>query len=118
MKNRNDPRITRLGTFLRRSSLDELPQLFNVLVGNMSLVGPRPHQPNEVNKYHKHHRKVLSIKPGLTGLAQISGRADLEFEDEVKLDTYYIENWSLGKDLYILLKTPFILFRRGRHQTD
>ena len=76
----------------------------------MSLVGPRPHEPEEVAKYEKHHKKVLLIKPGITGLAQISGSSDLPFEEEVKLDTYYIENWSLKKDIYILLKTFIILF--------
>jgi len=102
----NDPRITRVGRFIRRWSLDELPQFFNVIGGDMSLVGPRPHQPREVDKYQSHHKKVLTIKPGLTGLAQVSGRSDLSFEEEVKLDTYYIENWSLWLDLGILFKTP------------
>ncbi len=107
----DDPRITRVGRFIRRWSIDELPQFFNVLVGNMSLVGPRPHQPREVAKYEHHHRKVLSIKPGITGLAQISGRSDLSFEEEVKLDTYYIENWSLLFDLAILLRTPLAILK-------
>jgi lipopolysaccharide/colanic/teichoic acid biosynthesis glycosyltransferase len=108
-KIKNDPRITRFGRFLRKTSLDELPQLFNVIKGEMSLVGPRPHEPEEVAKYQKHHRKVLTIKPGITGLAQISGRSDLNFEEEVKLDTYYIENWSLKLDIQIIIKTPFIV---------
>ena len=108
-KIKNDPRITRLGKFLRKTSLDEFPQLFNVIKGQMSLVGPRPHEPEEVAKYQKHQRKVLTIKPGITGLAQISGRSDLNFEEEVRLDTYYIENWSLRLDLQIILKTPFIV---------
>ncbi len=107
----NDPRITRVGRFIRRWSIDELPQFFNVLSGNMSLVGPRPHQPREVAKYEHHHRKVLSIKPGITGLAQTSGRSDLSFEEEVKLDTYYIENWSLLFDLAILLRTPLAILK-------
>jgi len=77
----------------------------------MSLIGPRPHQPREVARYERHHKKVLSIKPGITGLAQISGRSDLSFEDEVKLDTYYIENWSLLFDLSILLRTPLAILR-------
>ncbi|MBI2582969.1 sugar transferase, partial [Candidatus Azambacteria bacterium] len=111
----DDPRRTRIGRFLERTSLDELPQFWNVMLGNMSLVGPRPHMPVEVAEYEKHHKKVFNIKSGLTGLAQISGRSDLDFEDEVKLDTYYIENWSFGLDLEILLKTPFVvLFRRHR----
>jgi len=78
----------------------------------MSLVGPRPHQPREVDKYKKHHKIVLAIKPGITGLAQISGRSDLDFEDEVRLDTFYIENWSLILDLIILIKTPFVVLSR------
>ena len=77
----------------------------------MSLVGPRPHQPDEIERYQKHHKKVLLIKPGITGMAQISGSSDLPFEEEVKLDTYYIENWSLSKDIYILLKTLIIIFK-------
>jgi len=109
-KMKRDPRITRVGRFLRKLRIDELPQLINVLKGEMSLVGPRPHEPEEVAKYEKHHKKVLLIKPGITGLAQISGSSDLPFEEEVKLDTYYIENWSLKKDIYILLKTFIILF--------
>ena len=110
-KIQDDPRVTRTGRVLRRWSLDELPQLFNVLAGEMSLVGPRPHQPREVARYAKHHRRVLNIKPGLTGLAQISGRSDLEFEEEVRLDTLYLEHWTVLLDLIILLKTPFILLK-------
>ncbi|MBU4285221.1 sugar transferase [Patescibacteria group bacterium] len=109
-KMKNDPRITRVGKFLRKTRIDELPQLINVLKGNMSLIGPRPHQPDEIEKYEKHHKKVLLIKPGMTGMAQISGSSDLPFEEEVKLDTYYIENWTLLKDIYILLKTIIIFF--------
>ncbi len=107
----DDPRLTRIGRIIRRWSIDELPQFFNVLIGNMSLVGPRPHQPREVAKYERHHKKVLTIKPGITGLAQISGRSDLSFEDEVKLDAYYIENWSLLFDIAILLRTPLAVLR-------
>lgn len=110
-KMKNDPRITKIGKFLRKSRIDELPQLVNVLRGEMSLVGPRPHQPDEIEKYEKHHKKVLLIKPGMTGMAQISGSSDLPFEEEVRLDTYYIENWSMGKDIYILLKTTFFVFK-------
>lgn len=106
----NDPRITSVGKYLRKSSLDEFPQLFNVLIGDMSLVGPRPHEPQEVAKYQKHHKQLLTIKPGITGLAQISGRSRLSFEEEARLDIFYIENWSLIFDLQILLKTiPVIL---------
>lgn len=113
-KIKNDPRVSRVGKFLRAASFDELPQLFNVLNGDMSLVGPRPHQPREVARYAAHHRRVLNIKPGLTGIAQISGRSDLAFEEEVRLDTFYLENWSLIFDLVILIKTPFILFKKRR----
>ena len=110
----NDPRLTKIGRLIRRWSLDELPQLVNVLAGTMSMVGPRPHQPREVAKYAKHHKKVLAIKPGVTGLAQISGRSDLSFEEEVRLDTYYIENWSLRFDLNIIFKTPVAILRKRR----
>lgn len=107
----NDPRITRVGKFIRRYSIDELPQLWNVLIGNMSLVGPRPHLPEEVARYKKHHHFVFNIKPGLTGLSQISGRSDLDFEQEVKLDRYYIENWSIWWDLRIILKTLGVILK-------
>lgn len=109
-----DPRITKVGHFIRRWSIDELPQLFNVLLGHMSLVGPRPHQPREVAKYSPEDRRVHMVKPGLTGLAQISGRSDLSFEDEIRLDMFYIENWSLTMDLFILLKTVPAVFRRRK----
>ena len=108
----NDPRVTRVGNFIRKFSIDELPELFLVLLGRMSLVGPRPHLPEEVAKYKPEHRKVLTIKPGITGMAQISGRADLDFDEEVRLDTYYIEHWSPWMDFYILLKTPIIVLFR------
>jgi exopolysaccharide biosynthesis polyprenyl glycosylphosphotransferase len=108
----NDPRRSKVGRFIEKTSLDELPQLFNVWIGNLSLVGPRPHQPREVAKYERHHKRVLDIKPGVSGLAQISGRSDLDFEEEVKLDTYYIENWSLRLDFWIMLKTPFVVLTR------
>ncbi len=112
VKIKDDPRVTRVGKFIRRFSIDELPELFLVLGGQMSLVGPRPHLPEEVAKYQDHHRRVLTIKPGITGMAQVSGRADLTFEDEVKLDTFYIENWSPWLDLLILAKTPLVVFGR------
>lgn len=104
-KMRADPRITKVGRFIRRTRLDELPQFMNVFTGDISLVGPRPHQPDEIEKYEKHHRKVLAIKAGATGLAQISGASDLPFEDEVALDTFYIENWSLWLDVRIMVRT-------------
>lgn len=110
-KIQNDPRITKAGRFLRHWSLDELPQFWNVLSGDMSLVGPRPHQPREVNQYSEKHSILLAIRPGITGLAQISGRSDLSFEQEVQLDTFYVENWSLYLDLIILIKTPFVILR-------
>lgn len=112
----DDPRITPFGHFIRKYSVDELPQLLNVLAGSMSLVGPRPHQPREVAQYAAKHLKVHAIKPGITGLAQISGRSDLTFEEEHRLDLYYIEHWSPWLDLYILWKTPFaVLFRKGAY---
>lgn len=111
-KIKDDPRVTRVGRFLRRFSLDEFPQFLNVIRGEMSLVGPRPHQPREVALYAEHHRAIFSMKPGITGLAQISGRADLSFKEEIRLDTYYMENWSIFLDLYILFKTPFVLLKR------
>lgn len=110
----NDPRVTRLGRIIRRWSIDELPQFFNVLSDSMSIVGPRPHQPREVNKYDSQQRYVLSLKPGITGLAQISGRSDLSFEEEIRLDVFYIEKWSLWIDLVIFIKTPFILFKKRK----
>jgi exopolysaccharide biosynthesis polyprenyl glycosylphosphotransferase len=111
VKIKNDPRITKVGRFLRKTNIDELPQLINVLKGEMSLVGPRPHLPEEVEKYKKHHKFVLTIKPGITGLAQISGRSDLDFEEEVRLDTYYIENWSLWMDTKIVFRTFGTVFK-------
>lgn len=105
VKIKNDPRVTRVGRIIRKYSIDELPQLWNVLIGNMSLVGPRPHLPEEVAKYQKHHRFVLTIKPGLSGIPQVSGRSNLEFEEEVKLDRFYIENWSILLDLKLIFKT-------------
>lgn len=111
-KNENDTRITRFGKFLRHTSLDEIPQLINVLKGEMSLVGPRPHEPEEVKLYEQHQRKLLSIKPGMTGLAQISGRARLNFVEEVKLDLYYIENWSLRDDIQIMFKTGWVVIKK------
>ena len=106
-KMKNDPRVTKIGKILRKTRIDELPQFINILKNDMSMVGPRPHEPEEVAQYKKWHKKVLAIKPGMTGLAQVSGRSDLGFEDEVKLDTYYIENWSIKQDLQIIFKTPF-----------
>jgi exopolysaccharide biosynthesis polyprenyl glycosylphosphotransferase len=107
-----DPRITRAGRFLRRTSLDEVPQLLNVLMGDMSIVGPRPPIPYEVEAYELWHRKRLDMKPGLTGLWQVSGRNRLPFEEMVRLDLFYIENWSLLLDLKILLRTALVMIGR------
>ena len=106
----HDPRVTRVGRFLRRTSIDELPQLWNVLRGQMSLVGPRPHEPEEVARYQPWHKKLLTIKPGMTGMAQVSGRASLSFDDEARLDIAYLENWSFATDLMILIRTPRVVF--------
>jgi len=111
VKIKDDPRVTRFGRIIRRWSIDELPELFLVFWGKMSLVGPRPHLPEEVAKYENYHRKTLTLKPGITGLAQVSGRSDLLFEEEAKLDIYYIENWTLLLDISILLKTPLAVFK-------
>jgi lipopolysaccharide/colanic/teichoic acid biosynthesis glycosyltransferase len=108
-KMKNDPRVTRLGKTLRKYSLDELPQLWNVFVGDMSLVGPRPPLPNEVEEYEKHVLRRLYINPGLTGMWQINGRSALSWEDSVRLDLYYVENWSVVGDLMIMWRTFRVL---------
>ncbi len=104
-KMREDPRVTRVGGFLRKYSLDELPQLFNVLGGSMSLVGPRPPLPSEVATYGPDAERRLLVKPGITGLWQVSGRSDLSWEESVRLDLRYVENWSIAMDALILWKT-------------
>jgi exopolysaccharide biosynthesis polyprenyl glycosylphosphotransferase len=109
-KLRNDPRVTRIGGLLRRFSLDELPQLLNVLSGSMSLVGPRPPLPREVQAYESDVRRRLLVKPGLTGLWQVSGRSNLSWQDSVRLDLYYVENWSLAGDLVIMFRTVRAVF--------
>lgn len=115
-KIKNDPRLTRVGRLIRRTSLDELPQLVNVLRGEMSLVGPRPPLPEEVAQYKPWHRQRLAVIGGITGLWQVSGRSDLTFDELCLLDIYYIENWSLSLDLRILLQTiPYSLFGRGAY---
>ncbi len=112
-KIKNDPRVTVFGKFIRRSSIDELPQFFNVLAGQMSLVGPRPHQPREVLKGSNSYKGILQVKPGITGLAQVSGRSNLSTEEELVLDKDYVENWSLLRDLVILIKTiPAVVSKR------
>ncbi len=110
-KIKDDPRITRVGGVLRKYSLDELPQLFNILAGSMSLVGPRPPLPREVEAYEHDVRRRLLVKPGLTGLWQVSGRSNLSWQDSVRLDLYYVENWSLAGDLVIILRTVRAVFR-------
>jgi lipopolysaccharide/colanic/teichoic acid biosynthesis glycosyltransferase len=113
-KIRADPRLTRVGRFLRQTSLDELPQLWNVLRGEMSLVGPRPPIPAEVSRYMEWHKKRLEARPGMTGLWQVSGRSTLSFDEMVLLDVYYIENWSLWLDFKVMLRTiPQVLFGDG-----
>ena len=111
-KVRQDPRVTKAGRFLRRHSLDELPQLFHVVTGTMALVGPRPPLPSEVEAYEDHVRRRLLVKPGLTGLWQISGRSDLDWDEYVRLDLYYVDNWSVPLDLAIVAKT-FVTIIRG-----
>ncbi|BCJ32958.1 hypothetical protein Athai_04610 [Actinocatenispora thailandica] len=110
-KIRDDPRVTRIGRYLRRLSLDELPQLVNVLVGQMSLVGPRPPLPAEVARYPADMLRRLVVKPGLTGLWQVSGRSDLPWEEAIRLDLRYVETWSLSLDLVILLRTVTAVVR-------
>jgi len=115
-KLREDPRVTPVGRWLRRFSLDELPQLLNVLRGDMSLVGPRPPLPEEVTHYEDWQFDRLEVPPGITGLWQVSGRSDLSFDECVRLDLFYIENWSLAYDLYIIAKTmPVLMSRRGAY---
>ncbi len=115
-KMRNDPRMTRIGRFLRRASLDEIPQFWNVLRDEMSLVGPRPQLPEEAALYEEWHHRRLEAKPGLTGLWQVLGRSDTSFDDMVRLDIYYAENWSPGMDLRIMLETiPAVLSGKGAY---
>jgi len=115
-KIRNDPRLTGVGRVIRRLSLDELPQFWNVLRGDMSLVGPRPPLPSEVIHYQPWHQRRLEVKGGLTGLWQMSGRSDLTFDEQCLLDIYYIENWSLALDIRLILQTlPYLLLARGAY---
>jgi exopolysaccharide biosynthesis polyprenyl glycosylphosphotransferase len=115
-KLREDPRVTMVGKILRKFSIDELPQLLNVVKGDMSLVGPRPPLPEEVTRYEDWQFDRLEVPPGITGLWQVSGRADLSFDDAVRLDLFYIENWSLAYDLFIIAKTvPVLLSSRGAY---
>lgn len=119
VKIKNDPRVTRVGRFLRRTKLDELPQLWHILRGTMSLVGPRIHMIKEVEKFEKQYKKVFTIKPGATGLAQINqlNNPELPFEEEIKLDLFYVENWSIWLDIYIIFKTMVLVLTK-RPATD
>lgn len=111
-KLKNDPRITSIGHFLRRTSLDELPQLFNVLKGEMSLVGPRPIIYEELSRYNEEVDYYLLSKPGMTGLWQVSGRSDVDYGTRVYLDAWYVKNWSMWNDIVILLKTVSVVLRK------
>ena len=109
-KMEDDPRVTKVGKFIRKTSIDELPQFFDVLRGDMSLVGTRPPTVDEYKQYESHHKRRLSMKPGITGLWQVSGRSNIEdFEEVVKLDVTYIDNWSLWNDVKILFKTVYVV---------
>ncbi|MBN2406622.1 MAG: sugar transferase [Elusimicrobia bacterium] len=115
-KMKMDPRVTRIGKIIRRYSIDELPQLFNILKGDMSLVGPRPQVLWEAEAYNEEAKRRLNILPGITGLWQVSGRSELSFEEMIKLDLYYLENWTLGYDMKILLRTiPVVLLKKGAY---
>ncbi len=115
-KLKNDPRITRVGAFLRKYSLDELPQLINVLKRDMSLVGPRMISPEEVSMYKQFDMNLLTVLPGITGLWQVSGRSDISYDERVRLDMYYIRNWSMWLDLQLLFQTiPAVLKSRGAY---
>jgi len=115
-KMHNDPRVTRVGRFLRKYSLDEFPQILNVMRGEMSLVGPRPPLPNEVDTYSDYHWRRMEVPPGMTGLWQVSGRSTLTFDDMVRLDLLYIENWSVGFDMSLMLRTiPAVLLPEGAY---
>lgn len=115
-KLKNDPRVTRVGKFLRKFSLDEIPQIFNILKGEMSIVGPRPITFKELEKYGEYAEEILRVKPGLTGLWQVSGRSDVDYSQRVKFDLYYIQNWSILLDIKIIFKTiPSVLFGKGAY---
>lgn len=111
-KIKNDPRKTKIGAFIEKYSIDEIPQFFNIIIGNMSLVWPRPHQPREIQQYSLEEKRVLTIKPGITGMAQVNGREENDFKKEALLDIFYIENWSILLDLKIILKTFSVIISR------
>ena len=115
-KMRNDPRVTKIGRIIRRLSIDEFPQVINVLKGEMSLVGPRPYPTVESEQFRGYQKRRFDVLPGMTGLAQVSGRSDLTMDETIRLDIYYIENWSPLLDLKILLKTiPAVLSGKGAY---
>lgn len=111
-KLKNDPRITRSGAFLRKTSLDELPQLINVLKGEMSLVGPRPIVRQEVPRYEKFIKEYYSVLPGITGMWQVSGRSDIDYPERVRMDSWYVHNWSIWLDIVMLWRTVSVVLRR------
>jgi Undecaprenyl-phosphate galactose phosphotransferase WbaP len=115
-KLKNDPRITGIGKFLRRTSFDEFPQLLNVLAGEMSLVGPRPVTKEEVEKYGENYHRIFSVKPGMTGLWQVSGRSDTDYNERISYDSYYLQSWSVWLDLWVLYKTlGVVLWGKGAY---
>ena len=111
-KFKDDPRVTKIGKFLRKTSLDELPQLINVLTGEMSLIGPRPVTEPELEKYGSSKDYVLSVLPGISGLWQVNGRSETSYEERIYFDTYYIQNWSVWFDIWILIKTVWVVLKR------
>jgi lipopolysaccharide/colanic/teichoic acid biosynthesis glycosyltransferase len=115
-KLKNDPRVTWFGKFIRKTSIDEFPQLLNILVGDMSLVGPRPVVESEKKKYGASFDQIFSVRPGLSGMWQISGRSDTDYFDRVSFDTYYLQSWSIWLDLWIIYKTiGVVLLRKGAY---
>jgi lipopolysaccharide/colanic/teichoic acid biosynthesis glycosyltransferase len=110
-KLRDDPRVTKIGKFLRRTSLDEFPQIINVLKGEMSLVGPRPIVSDEVKRYGEAYERIFSVKPGMSGLWQVSGRSDTDYNERVSYDTYYLQSWSIWLDLWVLYRTFDVVFK-------
>jgi lipopolysaccharide/colanic/teichoic acid biosynthesis glycosyltransferase len=110
-KLKDDPRVTKIGKLLRRTSFDEFPQLINIIKGEMSLVGPRPIVDDEVSKYGEDFKRIFSVKPGLTGLWQVSGRSDTDYNERVSFDTYYLQSWSVWLDMWILYKTVAAVIR-------
>jgi lipopolysaccharide/colanic/teichoic acid biosynthesis glycosyltransferase len=120
LKVKNDPRVTKVGRFLRKTKLDEIPQFWNVLIGDMSMVGPRAHVLDEVDRYRNHYKRMFSIKPGIFGMSQLAQATwpDLPFNEEIRLNTYYIENWSLWLDIKILAKSFYSLFFARKPHDD